>query len=79
MARRAGMSNAVMFTIGTGIGGAVIGNGKIFRGRATAGQLGHLTVDVNGEPCLCGRRGCVETTSSGTALGRHLASAGLEP
>ena len=73
------ISNVIMFTIGTGIGGAVFGNDRIFRGSATAGQLGHLTVDVNGELCLCGRRGCVETTSSGKALGRHLASAGLDP
>ena len=77
--RGRGIANVIMFTIGTGIGGAVFGNGRIFRGGATAGQLGHLTVDVNGEPCLCGRRGCVETTSSGTALGRHLAGAGLDP
>jgi glucokinase len=77
--RGRGIANIIMFTIGTGIGGAVFGNGRIFRGGATAGQLGHLTVDVNGEPCLCGRRGCVETTSSGTALGRHLTGAGLSP
>ena len=77
--RARGISNVMMFTIGTGIGGAVFSNGKIFRGKATAGQLGHLTVDVNGEACLCGRRGCVETTSSGTALGRHIATAGLSP
>ncbi len=77
--RGRGIANVIMFTIGTGIGGAVFGNGRIFRGGATAGQLGHLTVDVNGEQCLCGRRGCVETTSSGTALGRHLAGAGLDP
>lgn len=72
-------TTAVLFTIGTGIGGAVIVDGKMFRGRAAAGQLGHLTVDDKGEPCLCGRRGCVETTSSGTALGRHIAAAGLSP
>lgn len=66
-----------MFTIGTGIGGAVTQNRRIVRGRATAGQLGHITVDVNGEVCACGRRGCVETASSGTALGRHIARAGL--
>ena len=77
--RARGIANVMMFTIGTGIGGAVFSNGKIFRGKATAGQLGHLTVDVNGEACLCGRRGCVETTSSGTALGRHIATAGLNP
>ena len=79
LGRGRNISNVIMFTIGTGIGGAVFGNGRIFRGRATAGQLGHLTVDVNGEPCLCGRRGCVETTSSGKALGRLLESAGLDP
>lgn len=74
-----GHDSIVMFTIGTGIGGAVTQNRQIMRGRATAGQLGHITVDVNGEICACGRRGCVETTSSGTALGRHIARAGLGP
>ncbi|WP_032926500.1 ROK family protein [Mesorhizobium loti] len=72
-----GHHNIVMFTIGTGIGGAVAQDGRIARGSATAGQLGHITVDFNGEICACGRRGCVETTSSGTALGRHIARAGL--
>ena len=74
-----GHGNIVMFTIGTGIGGAVAQDRRITRGSATAGQLGHITVDVNGEVCACGRRGCVETTSSGTALGRHIARAGLGP
>ena len=74
-----GHDNIVMFTIGTGIGGAVAEGGRIVRGRATAGQLGHIGVDLDGEPCKCGRRGCVETTSSGTALGRHIAGAGLGP
>jgi glucokinase len=68
---------AVMFTIGTGIGGAVLADGKLLRGRAAAGQLGHITVDRAGAHCLCGRRGCVETTSSGTALAGLLAAAGL--
>lgn len=72
-----GHGNIVMFTIGTGIGGAVAQDRRITRGSATAGQLGHITVDINGEVCACGRRGCVETTSSGTALGRHIARAGL--
>ncbi|WP_245501356.1 ROK family protein [Lichenibacterium minor] len=71
--------DVVMFTIGTGIGGAVALGGRIVRGTATAGQLGHLTVSQGGEPCNCGRRGCVETTSSGTALGRHVREAGLPP
>lgn len=74
-----GRDNIVMFTIGTGIGGAVVQGGQIVRGRGTAGQLGHITVDMHGEICVCGRRGCVETTSSGTALGRHIARAALAP
>jgi predicted NBD/HSP70 family sugar kinase len=76
--RGRGVANVLMFTIGTGIGGAAIIDGNVLRGRAAAGQLGHITVDVSGEQCLCGRRGCIETTSSGTALGRHIAAAGFD-
>jgi glucokinase len=67
---------AVMFTIGTGIGGAVMSHGALFRGKYAAGQLGHLAMAPDGELCLCGRRGCIETLSSGTALRRHIAEAG---
>jgi glucokinase len=69
--------NVAMFTIGTGIGGAVVLEGKIVRGRMSAAQLGHLTVAHDGWPCACGRLGCVETTSSGTALARLIGEAGL--
>lgn len=72
-----GFDNAVMFTIGTGIGGAIAVDGKVLRGRGTGGQLGHVTVKLDGLPCACGRLGCVETTSSGTALGRLIAEAGI--
>jgi glucokinase len=72
-----GCRHVAMLTIGTGIGGAVVMDGAILRGRASAGQLGHVTVASGGAVCNCGRRGCVETTSSGTALGRHIADAGL--
>jgi len=74
-----GRQHVVMLTIGTGIGGAIALDGKILRGRSSGGQLGHLTVVHDGLPCACGRRGCVETTSSGTALGRLIAEAGLPP
>jgi len=68
----------VMLTIGTGIGGALMLEGKIVHGKATAGQLGHVTIDRHGPVCLCGRKGCLETYSSGTALGRLIELSGLE-
>ncbi len=72
-----GCRTVAMLTIGTGIGGAIMADGAIFRGAGAAGQLGHIGGDGAGLPCKCGRRGCVETTSSGTALGRLIAEAGL--
>lgn len=72
-----GCPNVVMFTIGTGIGGAVAIDGHVVHGAGTAGQLGHICVQQGGALCNCGRRGCVETLSSGTALGQRIAEAGL--
>ncbi|MDP3196120.1 ROK family protein [Tabrizicola sp.] len=72
-----GLQNVVMLTIGTGIGGAILDGGRVLRGSGAAGQLGHICVDPNGRPCVCGRIGCVETVSSGTAFATHLAEAGL--
>ena len=69
--------NVAMLTIGTGIGGAALLGGRLLRGRRSGGQFGHLTVDHDGLPCACGRLGCVETTSSGTALRRLIAEAGM--
>lgn len=69
--------HAVMLTIGTGIGGSILADRRIFHGAATAGQLGHITVTCKGERCNCGRRGCLETASSGTALARHKARHGI--
>ncbi|MCC5973399.1 MAG: ROK family protein [Rubellimicrobium sp.] len=74
-----GQPDAVMLTIGTGIGGAVLEGGQLLRGQATAGQLGHVVVQIDGPHCVCGRQGCVETLSSGTAFARHLTDAGLPP
>jgi glucokinase len=71
--------DVVMFTVGTGIGGAVANAGKVLRGRGNAGQLGHLTVDPNGPECRCGRRGCSEVFVSGTALSGYIVAAGLPP
>lgn len=69
--------DVVLFTAGTGIGGAVASGGRLLRGRGNAGQLGHLALDRRGPACNCGRRGCSETLASGTALGHLIEAAGL--
>jgi glucokinase len=74
-----GLADVVLFTIGTGIGGGILSASQPQRGHRTAGQVGHIAVEAGGLRCLCGRDGCVETTSSGTALHRHIAEAGLPP
>ncbi len=69
-----GATNALMLTIGTGIGGGIIINGELYRGTTGAGaELGHVVIDQAGPPCQgnCPNRGCVETLASGTALGRE--------
>ena len=66
-----------MFTIGTGIGGAVVTEGAIYYGQGIAGQLGHLSVASSGPTCRCGRIGCVETFSSGAILNSYMAEAGI--
>ena len=67
----------LMMTVGTGIGGAILADGAPWHGGGISGQFGHVVVSADGETCNCGRVGCVETFSSGTALGRLIAEAGL--
>jgi glucokinase len=73
-------SDMVMLTIGTGVGGAVVAGGSLFRGGFGAGaELGHMRVVPNGLPCGCGANGCIEQYGSGRALQRYantLADAG---
>jgi glucokinase len=69
-----GTENAVMLTIGTGIGGGLILGGEIYRGSTGAGaELGHMAIQMDGPGCQgnCPNRGCVEALASGTALGRE--------
>jgi glucokinase len=67
-----GIDNMLMLTLGTGIGGAIIINGKLHRGSNNLGaEVGHIMIDPGGEVCGCGNRGCFETRASGTALGRE--------
>jgi glucokinase len=72
-----GLANIVMLTIGTGIGGAAMLDGRIVSGRRSAGQLGHLIVREGGVPCVCGQSGCVEMYSSGTSFRRLAAEIGF--
>ncbi len=64
-----GVQDMVCFALGTGIGGGLVLDGKLVLGiRGTAGELGHMTVDVNGPPCGCGNHGCLEALASGPAI-----------
>src|SRR5437763_15797468 len=68
-----GAQNAVMLTIGTGIGGGLIIGGRLYRGSIGAGaELGHVVIEADGPRCQgnCPNRGCVESLASGTAIGR---------
>ncbi|EAR51802.1 glucokinase [Oceanicola granulosus HTCC2516] len=66
-----------LVSVGTGIGGAALLDGRPWYGAGFAGQFGHIIVADDGPACNCGARGCVETLSSGTALGTLVAAAGL--
>lgn len=64
--------SVVMITLGTGVGGGVITNGVMLEGNRGAGaELGHMVIHKGGEPCSCGRRGCLEAYASATALIRN--------
>jgi len=64
-----GLQDALMLTLGMGVGGAVLANGKLLRGHSgVAGHLGHITVDPDGAVCVCGNRGCLETVFSARAI-----------
>jgi glucokinase len=69
-----GARDAVMLTIGTGIGGGVIIDGELYRGsNGAASEPGHMVIDFDGPPCQgnCPNHGCLETFASGTALARE--------
>ena len=64
-----GANNAVAITLGTGVGGGIIINGKIYSGSNFAGaEIGHMVIEVDGPQCTCGRKGCFEVFSSATGL-----------
>lgn len=64
-----GLKNFLMMTLGTGIGGGLVVNEKVFRGdRGFAGEVGHICIETNGPECGCGSRGCLETFVSATGI-----------
>ncbi len=66
-----GVNDSIMITLGTGVGGGIIVNGKLYSGfNFYGGELGHIVISVDGQQCSCGRKGCWEAYSSATALVR---------
>ncbi len=71
--RAKGKRHVVMVTLGTGVGGGVIVDGRLLTGASgIAGELGHFTLYQNGLPCACGKRGCYECYAAATALSRRV-------
>ncbi|HZJ27311.1 MAG TPA: ROK family protein [Acidimicrobiia bacterium] len=78
-----GADDALIITLGTGVGGGIVSGGRLLRGaNSFGGEIGHFTVDVDGPMCACGEPGHWEALASGTALGRmarDAAAAGTAP
>ncbi|WP_414660682.1 ROK family protein [Horticoccus sp. 23ND18S-11] len=73
-----GLDPVVMLTFGTGVGGAVITRGEIFRGvGGEHPEIGHMPISFAGAPCYCGRSGCLESIVSGTAIAEAGKAIGL--
>ncbi|MCY3030239.1 ROK family glucokinase [Aerococcus sp. Group 1] len=60
--------NMILVTLGTGVGGGIISQGELLIGQGSAGEIGHMTSEVDGYLCTCGSRGCVETLASATGI-----------
>ena len=66
-----GLNSLICITLGTGVGGGLILDGKIWRGAfGMAGEVGHMVIEPEGNPCSCGNRGCLETYASATGIVR---------
>lgn len=64
-----GLRNFLMMTLGTGVGGGIVIDGRVFHGdRGFAGEFGHICIETNGPECACGSRGCLETFVSATGI-----------
>ncbi|MFJ9943827.1 ROK family protein [Streptomyces erythrochromogenes] len=75
-----GHANALCMVVSTGVGGGLILNNQLHPGpTGNAGHIGHISVVFDGEPCVCGSRGCVESIASGTAIARWARDQGWTP
>ena len=66
-----GTKHFIVITLGTGVGGGMILNGKLYSGCGAGGEVGHIVIKQDGVPCNCGRRGCWEAYASATGLIRE--------
>jgi glucokinase len=72
------VNDLVLLTLGTGVGGGIISAGRVLEGSVgMAGEIGHITVSPNGNPCGCGNTGCLEKHASATAIGAMARLIGL--
>ncbi|MCD9879876.1 ROK family protein [Streptomyces guryensis] len=75
-----GHDNALCMVVSTGVGGGLVLNGQLHPGpTGNAGHIGHISVDLDGDPCPCGSRGCVERIASGPNIARRAIENGWRP
>ncbi|MER5542824.1 ROK family protein [Streptomyces sp. NPDC001118] len=75
-----GHDNALCMVVSTGVGGGLVLNGRLHPGpTGNAGHIGHISVDLDGDPCPCGSRGCVERIASGPNIARRAVEQGWRP
>ncbi|MFF7331340.1 ROK family protein [Streptomyces sp. NPDC090306] len=75
-----GHDNALCMVVSTGVGGGLILNGRLHPGpTGNSGHIGHISVDLDGDPCPCGARGCVERIASGPNIARRAVEGGWRP
>ncbi|ADI05142.1 sugar kinase [Streptomyces bingchenggensis BCW-1] len=75
-----GRTGALCMVVSTGVGGGLVLNGRLHPGpTGNAGHIGHISVDLDGDPCPCGARGCVERIASGPNIARRALEGGWRP
>ncbi len=75
-----GHDNALCMVVSTGVGGGLVLGGRLHPGpTGNAGHIGHISVDLDGDPCPCGARGCVERIASGPNIARRALDNGWRP